>query len=60
MSEDESSDYALWMALANDPSQPEEARGQYRLRMESYLRKKVRAAFQFAATGRPVDAATDD
>jgi hypothetical protein len=49
MSTDDSSDYALWLALANDPNQPEEARRQYREQMEAHVRRKVREAFQLAA-----------
>jgi hypothetical protein len=48
MSDDESSAYSHWMQLANDPSQSEEARQQYRLQMEAYLRRKMREAFQLA------------
>ena len=49
MSRDEDSDYALWVQLANDPSQSEEARQQYRAKMEAYIHEKLREAFQFAA-----------
>jgi hypothetical protein len=49
MSTDDSSDYALWVALANDPNQSEEARQHYREQMEAHVRRKVREAFQFAA-----------
>jgi hypothetical protein len=49
MGNDESSDYSLWVKLANDPSQSEEARRHYRVQMEAYLHKKMRDAFQFAA-----------
>ena len=49
MGDDESSAaYSHWMQLANDPSQSEEARQQYRLQMEAYLRRKMREAFQLA------------
>lgn len=48
MSETEASDYALWVQLANDPSQTEEVRQQYRALMEAYLHKKMREAFQVA------------
>jgi hypothetical protein len=48
MSDDESSAYALWLKLANDPSQSEQAREQYRLQMETYLHRKMREAFQLA------------
>ena len=46
-------DYALWVKLANDPSQPEEARQQYRSRMEAYLHQKMREAFQLATRQTP-------
>jgi hypothetical protein len=49
MNTDDASDYALWVALANDPDQSEEARQHYRERMEAHVRRKVREAFQFAA-----------
>jgi hypothetical protein len=49
MSTDDSSDYVLWLALANDPNQSEEARRQYREQMEAHVRRKVREAFQLAA-----------
>ena len=48
MSEPESSDYALWVQLANDPSQPEAVRLQYRAQMEAYLHRKMREGFQVA------------
>ena len=41
-------DYELWVRLANDPSQSEEARQQYRERMAAYVHEKMRAAFRFA------------
>jgi flagellar biosynthesis protein FliP len=53
MSKDEDSDYALWVQLANDPSQSEEARQQYRAQMEAYIHAKLREAFQFAANQTP-------
>jgi hypothetical protein len=53
MSTDDSSDYALWVALANDPNQSEEARRQYREQMEAHVRRKVREAFQSAAKQTP-------
>ena len=56
MSEHESSDYALWMELANHPGQSEECRRHYRLRMEDYLHNKVREAFRFAAATQLSDA----
>jgi hypothetical protein len=46
MSQD--SDYELWVRLANDPSQSEEARQQYRERMAAYVHQKMRDAFRFA------------
>ena len=49
MSNDESSNYALWVMLANDPSQSEEARQHYRAQMEVHVRQQLRAAFQAAA-----------
>jgi len=48
---DETSNYALWVGLANDPSQSEQARQHYRAQMEAYLREQMRAAFR-AATQR--------
>jgi hypothetical protein len=48
MSNDESSDYALWVKLANDPGQTEEARQHYRAQMEACVHRRMRAAFQFA------------
>ncbi len=54
MSDQESSDYPLWVKLANDPSQSEEDRQRYRARMEAYMLQKMRDAFRFAAaTTRP-------
>jgi hypothetical protein len=53
MSNDESSDYSLWVLLANDPSQPEETRQHYRARMEAYIHEKLREAFRFAAQQTP-------
>ena len=49
MSNDENSDYTLWVQLANDPSQSEETRQHYRAQMEAYIHEKLREAFQFAA-----------
>ena len=46
MSIDEDSDYAEWVQLANDPSQSEEARQQYRAKMEAYIHEKLREAFR--------------
>jgi hypothetical protein len=48
MSDIESSDYSLWVKLANDPSQSEEARRQYRTKMEAHINEKLREALQFA------------
>ena len=53
MSNDESSDYSLWVLLANDPSQSEEARQHYRARMEAYIHEQLREAFRFAAQQTP-------
>jgi len=49
MYEDESADYAMWVQLANDPSQTEEARQRYRARMDDYLITQLREAFRFAS-----------
>jgi hypothetical protein len=49
MRDNESSDYAQWVKLANDPSQSEEARQHYRAQMEAYVHQKMREAFRFAA-----------
>jgi uncharacterized protein (DUF885 family) len=49
MSDEESSDYSIWVRLANDPSQSEAARQHYRAQMEAYVHKKMREAFQMAA-----------
>jgi len=38
-------DYVAWMRLANDPSQTEEARQQYRARMEEFVRARMVSAF---------------
>jgi hypothetical protein len=53
MSDHEPSDYSLRVKLANDPSQPEEARQHYRARMEGYVHQKLREAFQLAARQTP-------
>jgi hypothetical protein len=53
MSETETSDYDLWVRLANDPSQTEEARQRYRALMEAHLHQKLRQAFQFAVQSTP-------
>jgi hypothetical protein len=49
MSDDEAADYALWVKLANDPSQSEQARQQYRELMQAHVHRKLRQAFKFAA-----------
>jgi hypothetical protein len=41
-------DYSLWVQLANDPSQTEEARQYYRSRMEGVVHAQMRDAFRFA------------
>jgi uncharacterized protein (DUF885 family) len=46
MSNDEDSNYALWVQLANDPRQSEEARQGYRAQMEAYIHEKLREAFR--------------
>jgi len=46
MSQD--SDYELWVRLASDPSQSEEARQQYRERMAAHVHEKMRNAFRLA------------
>ncbi len=54
MSNDDSAeDYALWVQLANDPSQPEEARQRYRAQMEAYVHEQLREAFRLAAEQTP-------
>jgi len=53
MSDDESSEYAQWVQLANDPSQSEEARQRYRALMEAYIHEKLREAFRLAANEPP-------
>ena len=53
MSNDEDSDYGLWVQLANDPSQSEEARQRYRAQMEAYVHEKLREAFQAVADTAP-------
>lgn len=45
-------DYALWLQLANDPSQTHESRELYRARMQEFVRARMRAAFQAAGTQR--------
>jgi flagellar biosynthesis protein FliP len=49
MYEDESAEYAMWVQLANDPSQTEEARQRYRALMEDYVITQLREAFRFAS-----------
>jgi hypothetical protein len=49
MYEDESAEYAMWMQLANDPSQTDEARQRYRAKMEDYVITQLREAFRFAS-----------
>jgi hypothetical protein len=48
MEENDFADYALWLQLANDPSQTEEARAQYRARMQEFMRARMRDAFRQA------------
>lgn len=48
MTSEEFANYSLWVKLANDPSQSEEARRRYRDQMEAYVREKMRSAFQMA------------
>jgi len=49
MSTNESSEYARWLALANDPNESEQARLLHREKMTAYLHLKLREAFTFAA-----------
>jgi hypothetical protein len=51
MSTADLAEYALWLKLANDPSQSEDARRQYRARLEAYVHTKLREAFKLAAGG---------
>ena len=53
MREDESADYALWVKLANDPSQTEEDRQRYRAQMDAHVHRKLREAFRFAVRSTP-------
>jgi hypothetical protein len=53
MNNEEFLEYSLWLNLANDPSQSEEARRHYRLQMEAYVHRKMRQAFQLAAQQTP-------
>lgn len=46
MQEKKIADYSLWLQLANDPSQTEEARLYYRARMEGVVHTQMRDAFQ--------------
>ena len=48
MNENDFADYALWLQLANDPSQTEQARAQYRARMQEFMRARMRDAFKQA------------
>ena len=48
MAEEHSTQYALWMKLANDPSQSELARQHYRALMEEHLHQQLRDAFRLA------------
>jgi hypothetical protein len=53
MGGEESSDYSLWVELANDPSQTEDVRQHYRALMEEYVHQQLREAFQLAAKQTP-------
>jgi hypothetical protein len=53
-------DYTLWMQLANDPKQTEEARKYYRARLESLVHAQMRDAFQLAAAQGPLPMAKKD
>jgi hypothetical protein len=46
----EFADYALWLQLANDPSQTQEARERYRARMQEFMRARMRDAFRAASS----------
>jgi hypothetical protein len=46
----EFADYALWLQLANDPSQTEDAREHYRARMQEFMRARMRDAFRAASS----------
>jgi hypothetical protein len=48
----EFADYALWLQLANDPSQTEQSRELYRERMQQFMRSRIRDAFQAAVSSR--------
>jgi hypothetical protein len=45
----EEQDYALWVKLANDPSQSEQVRQHYRALMEEHLHQQLRDAFRLAS-----------
>jgi hypothetical protein len=49
VTEGERSDYAAWMRLANDPSQTEEARQNYRARMDGFVRARLINALRIAS-----------
>ena len=49
MTVDESSDYVAWMQLANDPSQTQEIRQEYRARMEEFVHARMVSAFRLAS-----------
>jgi hypothetical protein len=42
-------DYSLWVQLANDPSQSEQARLYYRALMQEHLHQQLRDAFRMAS-----------
>lgn len=50
MNDNEFADYALWLQLASDPSQTEQAREQYRARMQEFMRARMRDAFRAASS----------
>ena len=49
MDEAQSAEYALWVRLANDPRQSEQAREHYRALMQEYLHQQLRDAFKLAS-----------
>jgi hypothetical protein len=49
LNDEESTNYSLWVRLANDPSQSEQARQHYRAQMEAFLRERMREAFRAAS-----------
>jgi hypothetical protein len=57
MNTDEFADYTLWLQLANDPSQTEQARQRYRARMQEFMRARMRDAFRAASAESPRGAA---